>query len=139
MTNEQILEGHWTELKGHIRRKWGELTDDDLMRARGSIEQLVGLIQEKTGEARARVERELDELIRNQASVVTRVADNLRDVADHASDRAKEGYQQVSQKVRDGYVSAEKTVQQRPLESVAVAFGTGLIAGVIVGLVARSK
>ena len=28
MTNQQILEGNWNEIKGKLRQKWGQLTDD---------------------------------------------------------------------------------------------------------------
>jgi ElaB/YqjD/DUF883 family membrane-anchored ribosome-binding protein len=40
--------------------------------------------------------------------------------------------------LRGGYVQTERMIQQRPIESLAVGFGAGLIAGVIIGLVMRS-
>ncbi len=33
--NKDILEGKWKQLSGEIRKKWGELTDDDLDQAMG--------------------------------------------------------------------------------------------------------
>jgi len=50
--NQQTLEGNWNEIKGKLHERWGQLTQDDLQRARGDVDQLVGLIQRKTGEAR---------------------------------------------------------------------------------------
>jgi hypothetical protein len=41
--------------------------------------------------------------------------------------------------VRGGYVQTERMIQQRPLESLAVGFGAGLITGVILGLMMRSE
>ena len=54
MVNEQVLSGKWNEISGKIREKWGQLTDDDMQTFHGNATQLVGLIQRKTGEARAR-------------------------------------------------------------------------------------
>lgn len=56
-------EGNWDRIKGRIRESWGALTDDDLDRAEGKLEQLVGMIKEKTGESAEEVERKLRDLI----------------------------------------------------------------------------
>ena len=45
------LDGQWDKLKGRIKESWGVLTDDDLDRAEGKIDRLVGTIKEKTGES----------------------------------------------------------------------------------------
>ena len=47
--------------------------------------------------------------------------------------------EQIRERAREGYEQAHEVVRRRPAESVAVAFGTGLLVGVIVGLIARSK
>ena len=53
MVNQQTLQGNWNELKGKLREKWGQLTNEDLQVAQGNVDQLIGLIQRKTGEARS--------------------------------------------------------------------------------------
>lgn len=58
--NWDQIKGKWTELKGHAREEWGELTDDELQEARGEREQLIGLVQQKYGKAREEAEREVD-------------------------------------------------------------------------------
>ena len=59
--NWDQIEGNWTQFKGKVREEWGELTDDELAEAQGNREQLVGLIQEKYGKARADAEQEVAE------------------------------------------------------------------------------
>lgn len=59
--NEDIIKGKWKQLKGHAKRQWGQLTDDDLDIAEGNRDYLVGKIQERTGRARDDVEREVRE------------------------------------------------------------------------------
>ena len=55
-----ILKGKWLQLKGSIREKWGQLTDDDVDKVSGSAERLVGLIQERYGYAKQQAEAEVD-------------------------------------------------------------------------------
>lgn len=58
--NQDIWSGRWKQIRGKIRHAWGQLTDDELDKASGRRDQLIGRIQEKTGEAREEVERLID-------------------------------------------------------------------------------
>lgn len=58
--NWDQIEGKWEQVKGSARENWGKLTDDELQEAKGNREQLVGLIQERYGKARAEAEREVE-------------------------------------------------------------------------------
>ncbi|MEM9010175.1 MAG: CsbD family protein [Pseudomonadota bacterium] len=59
--NLDQIKGNWKQLKGKALEKWGELTNDEIDRANGEREQLVGLVQEKYGKTRDEAEREVDE------------------------------------------------------------------------------
>ena len=59
--NQPTLKGKWNELKGKVKAKWGDLTDDDLKKVSGERDQLIGVIQQRYGTTRAEVERDLDE------------------------------------------------------------------------------
>jgi uncharacterized protein YjbJ (UPF0337 family) len=50
--NSDEVAGKWKQIKGKVREKWGDLTDDDLQRAAGGREQFVGLLQERYGMAK---------------------------------------------------------------------------------------
>jgi uncharacterized protein YjbJ (UPF0337 family) len=39
------LKGEWNQLKGKLKEKWGDLTDDDLDRISGQKDQLLGRLQ----------------------------------------------------------------------------------------------
>ena len=124
MMNQQIFEGNWNEIKGKLRQKWGELTDDDFQQIRGDAEQLIGAIQRKTGEAREAIEKYLEEISGGAVSAAATVCD----YAQHASDQVHAGYDQ-----------AERFVRDRPGESLLVCFGLGLITGVVIALSLRSR
>jgi len=137
--NQQTLEGNWNEIKGKLHERWGQLTQDDLQKARGNVDQLVGLIQRKTGEARERVEQYLSELTSNGGAGISKVAEAVRGYASSAAGSVEEARARAAEAVRGGYVQTERMIQQRPMESLAVGFGAGLITGVIIGLVIRSR
>jgi uncharacterized protein YjbJ (UPF0337 family) len=59
--NHLAIKGQWTQLKGHAKEKWGELTDDDLDRIAGRRQVLVGKIQERYGRDLVSAEREVSE------------------------------------------------------------------------------
>ena len=58
--NKDMLEGKWKQVRGQAKEWWGKLTDDDLDRAAGKADQLVGLLQEKYGYTRQQAEAEFD-------------------------------------------------------------------------------
>jgi uncharacterized protein YjbJ (UPF0337 family) len=55
--NKDIMKGKLKQMSGEIKRKWGALTDDDLMQAEGSYDKMVGRIQERTGDRREAIEK----------------------------------------------------------------------------------
>lgn len=48
-------------MKGKLKQKWANLTDDDLTFAEGKKDELIGRIQKRTGVAREEIENELRE------------------------------------------------------------------------------
>lgn len=58
--NSDILEGKWKQLRGEIRQRWGELTDDELDQVAGKRDKLVGLLQEHYGYTREESEHQLE-------------------------------------------------------------------------------
>ena len=66
--NTDILEGKWKQLKGKVQQQWGKLTNDELDQISGKREELVGLVQEKYGYARARAEQEVDDFLVNYSN-----------------------------------------------------------------------
>ncbi len=61
--NADILKGKWKEIKGQIREKWGELTDDEIAQVEGTEERLVGLLQKKYGYSKDEAEAKYKEFM----------------------------------------------------------------------------
>jgi uncharacterized protein YjbJ (UPF0337 family) len=51
------VEGNWKQVKGKVKEKWGQLTDDDLDVINGRRDQLEGKIQQRYGLAKTRSRR----------------------------------------------------------------------------------
>ena len=70
--NTETAKGTWTQMKGKLREKWGQLRDDELDQLEGKWEQVSGLIQQRYGEAKEKVEEELNRLRASHAGEATR-------------------------------------------------------------------
>ncbi len=63
MINKDIIEGNWKEISGHLKEKWGKLTDDDLTAVKGGFERLGGILQQKYGYQREQAKKEAEEFL----------------------------------------------------------------------------
>ena len=61
MTKLQF-KGGWNEVKGKLKQKYAQLTDDDLMFAEGKDEELLGRLQQKLGKSKEDLRKELEDL-----------------------------------------------------------------------------
>jgi len=59
--NKLQMKGNWNIAKGKLKKQWANLTDDDLRFEEGKDDELIGRIQQRTGQTREQVERALDE------------------------------------------------------------------------------
>jgi uncharacterized protein YjbJ (UPF0337 family) len=57
--NKLEIKGDWNIIKGKLKQKWAQLTDDDLQYIAGKGEELLGRIQKRTGETREAVEHSI--------------------------------------------------------------------------------
>ncbi|MCA9136949.1 MAG: CsbD family protein [Planctomycetales bacterium] len=138
MVTKEELKGQWNQVKGRLQEHWGQLTDDDLRRAEGSADRLVGVVQQKTGATRREVEDFLQDIFCDTNQIKERVTEAARQYAETASEYAAEAGDYVKQNYRlasdKGAQYGEKlahTVRSRPTESLAIAFGLGIAAGAL--------
>ena len=56
------LKGNWNEMKGKLKQKYAQLTDDDLTFAEGKEEEMLGRLQQRLGKNKEELRREIEEL-----------------------------------------------------------------------------
>jgi uncharacterized protein YjbJ (UPF0337 family) len=59
--NTTELAGKWNELKGVLKQKYSDLTDDDLLFVEGKEEELYGRIQQKIGKTKDEIKKMISE------------------------------------------------------------------------------
>ncbi len=57
--NWDQTEGEWKKMSGKVKEQWGKLTDDDLVKAAGKRDQLLGVVQTRYGIAREEAEKQV--------------------------------------------------------------------------------
>jgi uncharacterized protein YjbJ (UPF0337 family) len=50
--NKLIFKGNWDQLKGKLKQKYAQLTDQDLLFAEGKDEELLGRLEQKLGKTK---------------------------------------------------------------------------------------
>ena len=60
--NSTVIKGNWNELKGKLKQKYGNLTDDDLMYSEGREDEMLGKLQKKLGKSKDEINRLLADL-----------------------------------------------------------------------------
>lgn len=60
MTKLQF-KGSWNEVKGKLKQKYAELTDDDLTFAEGKEDELLGRLQKRLGKSKEELRGEIEE------------------------------------------------------------------------------
>ena len=60
--NESQFKGKWNQIKGEVKKKWGQLTDDDLTEVEGDYNKLAGKVQERHGDSKEQVKDWIDKL-----------------------------------------------------------------------------
>jgi len=62
MINKLKMRGSWNEVKGKLKQKYADLTDDDLMYAEGKEEELFGRLQKRLGKSKEELKKEIEKI-----------------------------------------------------------------------------
>jgi uncharacterized protein YjbJ (UPF0337 family) len=134
MSAQEKAIGNWNQLKGKVKQRWGQLTDDELNEVEGNFDQLVGLIQQKSGDTREQVERVVGEFSDDIGGAVSRSTEAVRQYAGQAGEMLRGAADQARTRAFESYEDAEDLFRRRPTESVAVALAVGIGVGLAIGI-----
>jgi uncharacterized protein YjbJ (UPF0337 family) len=62
MSTKLEIKGNWNEIKGKLKQKYGQLTDDDLTFAQGKEDELLGRLQQRLGQNKEDLRKTIEEL-----------------------------------------------------------------------------
>lgn len=148
------FDNHWDAIKGQLKQRYGQLTDDDLTFAEGKGEELLARLRDRLGMSSPELNRMLNEMhteiggrfeqakaaagkmaedLRAKAGVV---ADDVKAKATAAADEVKVqagiAYDQARQRARTLREDGEEYVRKNPRESLVAALFAGFIAGLLI-------
>lgn len=133
LTREEIR-GHWTEIKGRLQEQWGELSEDDLRQALGDANRLVGTIQQKTGASRREIEQTIGEALQEARSIAERASEAVAHHAGEAGAVVRENLGNAAGSAAHWAQQAGQSARRNPGQAVAIAFGVGLFAGLVIAV-----
>lgn len=147
-------ETHWDEIKGQLKQRYGQLTDDDVAFVKGKAEELLGRLREKLGMSAEDLNALLAELdtaatdrIASAKAKLGDLAGELRDrantvagdvkakasaAAEQAKAQAAVAYDQARDRARGLFSEGEDYVRHNPRESILAALCAGFVAGLLI-------
>jgi uncharacterized protein YjbJ (UPF0337 family) len=60
--NKLTMKGNWNEIKGKLKQKYANLTDDDLKFAEGKEDELYGRLQQRLGKSKEELLEEIESI-----------------------------------------------------------------------------
>ena len=60
--NKLKMRGSWNEVKGRLKQKYADLTDDDLLYAEGKEDELYGRLQKRLGKTKDDIRKEIEKI-----------------------------------------------------------------------------
>ena len=115
-----------------IQERWPELARHTLEATRGSLDEVVRLIEQNTGLTHQGVREQLDELMLAAGDRGRHLADSLEPLEQQLEELLDELNSTLRPRI-------EKPVRQRPLLSVGVAMGVGVLLGMLLTGGRRSR
>ena len=139
MTMINTIQANWNEFVAAVQKQYTHVTVDDLDSVKGNIKDMVDMIQRKTGQARHEVEAFVASVTANTADAFQQASNKAGEYIHRAGDGVRDAYQYSIDASNDGYQNARKSVRKRPVEAVAIAFGVGIVAGLIAACTIHRK
>ncbi len=139
MVSRDKMMGNWNGIVGSIKQRFGEFTKDELTRVEGNFEQLVGLVQRKSGKSREEIGSFISECCDTAGKTYNQVANRAAHYVDAAGDSLRENYDRVASEAKKGLDYTAQSVGRRPMESLALAVGAGIVAGIMLGISMSSR
>jgi ElaB/YqjD/DUF883 family membrane-anchored ribosome-binding protein len=129
MLDQRLLLQKWSAIKDKLQQSWGELTDDDLVLFRGTVDEFVELIQRKTGQANETIQQQLKTIAEEFVSLTRQAADTVGQSKVVAQQAIDEAGAPILDSLNDVYRKAKIYVRRHPGESVAICLAVGVLAG----------
>jgi ElaB/YqjD/DUF883 family membrane-anchored ribosome-binding protein len=115
-----------------IQKEWPQVARDTLEATRGSFDEVVSVITEKTGRTAHGVQEQLLELLHVAGDQTRQLADSLEPLERQLENLLDELNTSLRPRI-------EKPVREKPLLALGIAAGVGLLTGLLLASGRRSR
>jgi uncharacterized protein YjbJ (UPF0337 family) len=137
------FDGSWNRIKGKLKQKYAQFTDDDLLFVEGKGEELLGRLQTKLGLTEEAVVALLNELKASSTDIVNGVREKVSEATARAGEVVGEVKAKVSEAAGEAYAygrgrartlqgKAEDYVTKQPVTALLTALAVGFVAGILI-------
>jgi uncharacterized protein YjbJ (UPF0337 family) len=116
------LYNSWKQLKGKVKKEWGELTDDDIQAINGNMEELVSRLISTYGYTKEYATQAIHKFLAN--SNLNESLANMRDKLSQKTEEVKENVEKYSSELYE-------VIKKSPVQSVLIASTLGLLMGLL--------
>lgn len=85
--NQDVIQGKWSEIKGEIRKARGNVTGDELEQAKGNLDSISGIIQQRYGQRKEDVSEKLNNIVQRFKEATVRKTDEVKENLRESTDR----------------------------------------------------
>jgi len=107
-----------------IKEKWPNLAKQTLIATKGSIDELVEVIANNTGTSAIRIKRQLIEIINSIQENKFEISEKIEPIESQLEELLEELNNTLRPKI-------ENPIRQKPILSIAIAAGIGLLIGTL--------
>lgn len=86
MVSQAVLHENRNDILATLKSKWHQLTDHDLTGFKGTADQLVNMVQKRTGQAKSEIENQLEDIVAQERSANDQVTPALHDATAQLAD-----------------------------------------------------
>ena len=123
--SDQWFNERFESLLPQIQEKWPDMARQTLEATRGSLDELIRVISNHSGKTKYGVKEQLEELFDSAGIRTKDLADSLEPLEKQLEDLLDDLNESLRPRI-------EKPIKKRPLLSIGIAAGLGLILGMIV-------
>ncbi len=147
MISNAALQANWACAIEKIQHNWPELTAAEIHECDRDTRKLIARINHRTGATIPEIESVLESITMGEGVMEKAVEDfkkqaesaveSTQEAAHAAFEQGQHLADEAAARISEGYAETERMVRSKPLESVAICFGVGLISGLVIGLSMR--
>ena len=123
--SDQWFNERFEKLLPKIQQEWPDLAKQTLEATKGSLDELVRVIANHSGKSNYRVEEQLEEIFNAASNRTKDIAESLEPFEKQLEDLLDDLNTTLRPKI-------EKPVRARPLLSIGIATGVGLLLGLLI-------